>query len=51
MRVTHDSETDSMIITLREEPIRESDEIGPGVIADFGTTAASSASRSLALRA
>ncbi len=36
MRVTHDSEADSMIITLREEPIRETDEIGPGVIADFG---------------
>ena len=36
MRVTYDPETDSMILTLRKEPIRESDELGPGVIADFG---------------
>lgn len=25
-----------MVITLRDDPIRESDEVGPGVIADFG---------------
>ncbi len=36
MKVTYDPETGSMIITLREEPIRESDEVRPGVIADFG---------------
>jgi uncharacterized protein YuzE len=36
MKVSYDRETDSMIITLRNEPIRESDEVRPGVIADFG---------------
>ena len=36
MRVTYDRETDTLIITLREQRIRESDEIKPGVIADFG---------------
>jgi uncharacterized protein YuzE len=36
MKVTYDRETDSLIITLREAPIRESDEIRPGVVADFG---------------
>lgn len=36
MKVTYDRETDSMVITLRDDPIRESDEVGPGVIADFG---------------
>lgn len=36
MKVTYDPETDSMTITLRDERIMESDEIRPGVIADFG---------------
>jgi uncharacterized protein YuzE len=36
MKVTYDRETDSMTITLRDERIKESDEIRPGVIADFG---------------
>ncbi len=36
MKVRYDSETDSMVITLREERIKESDEVRPGVIADFG---------------
>jgi len=36
MKVTYDPETDSLIIALRDEPIRESDEVRPGVIADFG---------------
>lgn len=36
MRVTYDRETDTMTITLREERIKESDEVRPGVIADFG---------------
>ncbi len=36
MKVTYDRETDTMTITLREERIRESDEVRPGVIADFG---------------
>jgi uncharacterized protein YuzE len=36
MRVTYDQETDTMTITLRDERIKESDEVRPGVIADFG---------------
>jgi uncharacterized protein YuzE len=36
MKVVYDKETDTLIITLREERIRESDEVRPGVIADFG---------------
>ncbi|HXJ96001.1 MAG TPA: DUF2283 domain-containing protein [Terriglobia bacterium] len=36
MRVTYDPETDTMTISLRNERIRESDEVQPGVIADFG---------------
>ncbi len=36
MKVTYDRETDTMTITLREERIKESDEVRPGVIADFG---------------
>jgi uncharacterized protein YuzE len=36
MRVTYDRETDTMTITLRDERIKESDEVRPGVIADFG---------------
>ena len=36
MKVIYDRETDSLLITLREAPIRESDEVRPGVIADFG---------------
>ena len=37
MKVAYDRETDSMIITLRDEPILESDEVRPNVIADFGS--------------
>ena len=36
MKTTYDQETDTLIITLREARIRESDEVRPGVIADFG---------------
>jgi uncharacterized protein YuzE len=36
MRVTYDRETDTVTITLREDRIKESDEVRPGVIADFG---------------
>ena len=36
MKVIDDRETYSLIITLREVPIQESDEVRPGVIADFG---------------
>jgi uncharacterized protein YuzE len=36
LKVTYDQETDSLTITLREDRIKESDEVRPGVIADFG---------------
>jgi len=36
VKVTYDAETDSMTIVLRDERIKESDEVRPGVIADFG---------------
>jgi uncharacterized protein YuzE len=36
MKVSYDKETDSLTITLRDERIKESEEIRPGVIADFG---------------
>jgi len=36
VKICYDRETDSMIITLRDGPVRESDEVGPGVIADYG---------------
>lgn len=36
MKVTYDSETDTMTISLRQDRIKESDEVRPGVIADFG---------------
>lgn len=36
MKIAYDPETDSLTITLREERIKESDEVRPGVIADFG---------------
>lgn len=36
MKVLYDRETDTLTITLRDERIRESDEVRPGVIADFG---------------
>ena len=36
MKVKCDKASDSMTITLREERIKESDEVRPGVIADFG---------------
>jgi hypothetical protein len=51
MKVVYDRETDSLVITLREAPIRESDEVRPAVIADFGEDGAWSASRSCAPRA
>jgi uncharacterized protein YuzE len=35
MKVTYDSEADAMTITFSEDRIKESDEIRPGVIADF----------------
>jgi uncharacterized protein YuzE len=36
MRVIYNKETDTLVITLRDVRIRESDEVRPGVIADFG---------------
>ena len=36
MKVMYDQETDSMTITFRECRIKESDELRPGVIVDFG---------------
>jgi len=36
MKVEYDEQTDTLTISLRDARIRESDEIRPGVIADFG---------------
>ncbi len=36
MKIQYDRETDTLVISLREERIKESDEVRPGVIADFG---------------
>jgi uncharacterized protein YuzE len=34
LKVTHGRETNSLVITLWDAPVRESDEVRPGVIAD-----------------
>ena len=36
MKIRYDRETDILLIALRDERIKESDEVRPGVIADFG---------------
>ena len=36
MRIEYDKETDTLTISFRNAKIKESDEIRPGVIADFG---------------
>ena len=36
MKVTYDRETDTLMITLRDERVRESDEVRPGIVVDFG---------------
>ncbi len=36
MKIIYNPETDSLTITLRQERIKESAEVRPGVIADFG---------------
>jgi uncharacterized protein YuzE len=36
MKIQYDKETDTLTIALREARVRESDEVRPGVIADFG---------------
>ena len=35
VKVTYDTETDTLVISLRDSAIKESDEVRPGVIADF----------------
>ena len=35
MKVTYDPRTDTVVISLRELAIEESDEVRPGVIVDF----------------
>ena len=37
MKLQYDREADALIIVLRETAITESDEVGPGLIADFGS--------------
>jgi uncharacterized protein YuzE len=36
MKIEYDKETDTITITLRGARVKESDEVRPGVIADFG---------------
>jgi uncharacterized protein YuzE len=36
MKIEYDRETDTLTITLRDARVKESDEVRPGVIADFG---------------
>lgn len=36
MKIEYDKETDSLTITLRDVRVKESDEVRPDVIADFG---------------
>jgi uncharacterized protein YuzE len=36
MKVRYDPETDTLTIRLREERIKESDEVRDGVVVDFG---------------
>jgi uncharacterized protein YuzE len=36
MKVQYDPQTDTLTIRLREERIKESEEVRPGVIADYG---------------
>jgi len=36
MKAEYDKETDTLTITLHDARVKESDEIRPGVIADFG---------------
>ncbi len=36
MKINYDPETDTLTLALLNERIKESDEVRPGVIADFG---------------
>jgi uncharacterized protein YuzE len=36
MKVRYDPETDTLTINLRDQRIRESDEVRPGIVVDYG---------------
>jgi uncharacterized protein YuzE len=36
MKISYDAEVDALSITFRDARVKESDEVRPGVIADFG---------------
>jgi uncharacterized protein YuzE len=36
MKINYDKETDTLTITLRDARVKESDEVRPGMIVDFG---------------
>lgn len=36
MKIRYDHETDTLVIILKDARVKESDEVRPGVIADFG---------------
>jgi len=36
MKIRYDHETDTLVIRLKDARVKESDEVRPGVIADFG---------------
>ena len=36
MKVHYDPQTDTLTIRLREERIKESDEVRPGIVVDYG---------------
>ena len=36
MKVSYDPETDTLTIRLRDQRIKESDEVRPGIIVDYG---------------
>ena len=36
MKIRYDQETDTLVVTLKDARVKESDEVRPGVIADFG---------------
>ena len=36
MKVVYDSESDTITITLSDDRIKESDELNPGIICDYG---------------
>ena len=36
MKIEYDKETDTITITFRDARVKESDEVRPGIIVDFG---------------